>query len=141
MSSYLSTVYFSEMDIEQTVKDLQAQNVQFRQMFLALTKGQEELKTLLAKENKKKTKKPIGIVIMRRRFNGKARRTLDFATSSGEGDNQTQEVNKDPTSAEEEEPDYSEEQYPPADDKYKQLEDCLNAMEIQRVPNLDFEEL
>ena len=37
--------------------------------------------------------------------------------------------------------DYSEEQYPPVDDKYKKLEDRLNAMEIQRVPELDFKEL
>ena len=46
-----------------------------------------------------------------------------------------------PESEEEEEVDYSEEQYPPTDDKYKQLEDRLNAMEIQKVPGLDFEEL
>ena len=46
-----------------------------------------------------------------------------------------------PESKEEEEVDYSKEQYPPADDKYKQLEDRLNAMEIQKVPGLDFEEL
>ena len=92
---------------------------------------------LLAKEKKKKTKKPIGVVIMGRRFKGQTRRTLDFATSLGEGDNQgaeTQEVNDDPVFEGEEEPDYYEEQYPPADDKYKQLEDRLNAMEIQRVP-------
>ena len=96
------------MDVEQTVKDLQAQNTQFQQMLMALTKGQEELKTLLAKE-KKKTKKPTGVVIMGRRFKGQTRWTLDFATSSGEGDNQTQEVNNDPVSKGEEEPDYSEE--------------------------------
>ena len=76
------------MDVEQTVKDLQAQNAQFQQMLMALTKEQEELKTLLAKEKKKKTKKPTGVVIMGRRFKGQTRRTLDFATSSGEGDNQ-----------------------------------------------------
>ena len=38
------------MDIEQTVKDLQAQNSQFQQLLLTLAKGQEELKTLLEKE-------------------------------------------------------------------------------------------
>ena len=80
-SPYPSTVYFSEMDVEQTVKDLQAQNAQFQQMPMALTKGQEELKTLLAKEKKKKTKKPTGVVIMARRFKGQTRRTLDFETS------------------------------------------------------------
>ena len=37
--------------------------------------------------------------------------------------------------------DYSKQQYPPADDKYKNLEERLAAMEIQRVPGLDFEEL
>ena len=58
------------MDVEQTVKDLQAQNNQFQQMLMALTKGQEELKTLLAKEKKEKTKKPTGGVIMGRRFKG-----------------------------------------------------------------------
>ena len=31
---------------------------------------------------------------------------------------------------EEEEEDYSEQQYPPADDKYKNLEDRLAAMEV-----------
>ena len=89
------------MDVEQTVKDLQVQNAQFQQMLMALTKWQEELKTLLTKENKKKTRKPTRVVIMGRRFKGQTRRTLDFATSSGEGDNQgaeTQEVNKDPVS-------------------------------------------
>ena len=50
-------------------------------------------------------------------------------------------MNNNPASKEEEEPDYSEEQYPPADNKYKELEDRLNAMEIQRVPGLDFGEL
>ena len=142
-SPYPSTIYFSEMDVEQTVKDLQAQNAQFQQMLLALTKGQEELKTLLAKEKKKKAKKLPGIVIMERRFKGQARRTLDFAISSGEGDNQedrTKEVNNNPASEEEEELDYSEEQYP-LDNKYKELEDRLNAMEVQRVPGLDFKEL
>ena len=46
-----------------------------------------------------------------------------------------------PDSEEEEEEDYSKEQYPPADDKYKHLEERLSAMEIQKVPGLDFEEL
>ena len=42
------------MDIEQTVKDLQAQNSQFQQLLLTLAKGKEELKTLLEKEKEKK---------------------------------------------------------------------------------------
>ena len=65
------------MDLEQTVKDLQAQNVQYQQMLLTLAKGQEELKTLLVEEKKKKI---IGVLNMGRRFQGQERRTLDFAT-------------------------------------------------------------
>ena len=38
-SPYPPVVYFSKMDMEQTVKDLQAQNAQFQQMFLAMAKG------------------------------------------------------------------------------------------------------
>ena len=36
------------------------------------------------------------------------------------------------------ETDFDEEQYPPAEDIYKQLEDRLSAMEVQKVPGLDF---
>ena len=36
--------------MEQMVKDLQAQNAQFQQMFLAMAKGQEDLKALLLKD-------------------------------------------------------------------------------------------
>ena len=39
------------------------------------------------------------------------------------------------------ETDFDDEQYPPAEDKYKQLEDRLKAMEIQQVPGLDFGDL
>ena len=83
---------------------------------------------------------------MGRRFRGATKRALEFATPSNEGDNQeeddkkTKEEDNNP-GTDEEEVDYAEEQYPPADDKYKQLEDRLNAMDIQRVPRLDFEEL
>ena len=39
------------------------------------------------------------------------------------------------------ETDFNNEQYPPAEDRYEQLEGRLNAMEIQRVPGLDFGDL
>ena len=124
------------------MKDLQAQNTQFQQLLLTLAKGQEELKTLLAEEKKKKTKKVIAVLNMGRRFHGHTRRTLDFATASDEGEGKGKEtIVSSESEDEEEEEDYSEEQYPPADDKYKHLEDRLNAMEIQRVPGMDFEEI
>ena len=37
--------------------------------------------------------------------------------------------------------DFDEDQYPPAEDRYKQLEDRLSAMEIQKIPGLDFGDL
>ena len=39
------------------------------------------------------------------------------------------------------ETDFDEDQYPPTEDRYKQLEDQLSAMEIQKVPGLDFGDL
>src|SRR3954471_12277059 len=47
------------MDLEQSVKDLQAQNAKFQALILNLSKGQEELKTMLTKK-KKKGKKTLG---------------------------------------------------------------------------------
>ncbi|KAI5400447.1 hypothetical protein KIW84_065362 [Lathyrus oleraceus] len=40
------------MDLEQIVKDLQAQNAQLQEMILNLSKGQEELKALLLEKKK-----------------------------------------------------------------------------------------
>ena len=97
-------------------------------------KGKEELKTLLAEERKKKTKKVNGVLNTGRRFHEQTRRTLNFATTSREKDNQEGKGKETTVSSEsEEEEDYSEEQYPPADDKYKHLEEQLSAMEIQKV--------
>ena len=79
---------------------------------------------------------------MGRRFHEQTRKTLNFATTSGEGEGKGKETAVPSESEEEEEEeDYSEEQYPSADDKYRHLEERLSAMEIQRVPDLDFEEL
>ena len=78
---------------------------------------------MLTKEKKKKEKKLTGIVIIGRRFQGQTRRTLNFATTSGEGEGKGKEsVVLSESEEEEEEEDYSEEQYPPADDKYRHLE-------------------
>ena len=119
------------MALEQTVRELQAQNAQFQEMFLNLAKGQEDLKALVFKDKKKK-KKPAGVVNLGRRIRGPVKRSLDFATTSEDRDNQDGEPKEGENNHgyEEDEADYSEEQYPPVDDKYKQLEDRLNAMEI-----------
>ena len=76
------------MDLEQTVKDLQAQNSQFQQLLLTLAKGQEDLKTLL----EKKKKKWAGVVITGRRFEGQARRTLEFPSTFEEGERKGKET-------------------------------------------------
>ena len=60
------------------MKELQAQNTQFQQMFLNLAKGHKDLKTLITKERKKKTKKPTVFLNMGRIFKGPVRRDLDF---------------------------------------------------------------
>lgn len=39
------------MALEQTVKDLQAQNAQFQEMFTILAQGQKDLKELITKKN------------------------------------------------------------------------------------------
>ena len=110
---------------------------------MTLAKGQEELKTLLKKEKEKKKKKRVGVATLGRIFEGQARRVLDLPSTSkeGEGKGKGAAVPYDSEAEEEEDEDYSEQQYPPADEKYKELEDRLNAMEVQRVPELDFEEL
>ena len=133
------------MDLEQTIKDLQAQNSQFQQLLMTLARGQEDLKALLGnkeQEKGKKKKKRVGVATLGRRFENEARRVLEFPSTSDEGTGKGKGVAL-PSESEaeeeevEEDEDYSKQQYPPADDKYKNLEERLAAMEIQRVPELD----
>ena len=70
------------------MKELQAQNPQFQQMFLDLAKGQDELKTLITKWNKKNIKNPAVFLNMGRRFKGSVRRDLDFKVPLNEDNNQ-----------------------------------------------------
>ena len=68
---------------------------------------------MLTKEKKKKEKKPTGVVIMGRRFQGRARRTMNFLATSDEGEGKGKEtVVPSEYEEKEEEEDYSEEQYP-----------------------------
>ena len=76
------------MSSEQSIKDLQAQNAQFQQMFITLEKGREDLKALILKEKKKKKKKVSGILNMGRRFRGLLKQPVDLTSSSKEGENQ-----------------------------------------------------
>ena len=106
-------------------------------MFLSLAKGQEDLKTLILKEKKKKR---VGVLNMGRRFRERIRQSADLTFSSKDGENQ--ERTKDPSPAvSNNDTDYDDEQYPPTEDRYKQLEDRMSAMETQKVPALDFGKL
>ena len=85
------------MSSEQSIKDLQAKNAQFQQMFINMAKGQEDLKALILKEKKKK-KKAVGILNMGRRFRGPLKQKVDLTSSSKEGENQEEETReKDPS--------------------------------------------
>ena len=80
------------MSSEQSIKDLQAQNAQFQQMFVALAKGQEDLKALILKDRKKKAKKTAGVLNLGRRFKGPLKQMVDLTSSSKEGENQEGET-------------------------------------------------
>ena len=59
---------------------------------------------------------------------------------SGGGENQEERRAPSPVVSDND-TDFDEDQYPPAEDRYKQLEDRLSAMEIQKIPGLDFGDL
>ena len=113
-----SSLFISaEMSYELSIKDFQAQNVQFQQMFISLAKGKEDLKALILKEKKKK-KKAVGILNMGRRFGEWLKPPNDLTSSSKEGENQ--EGEKDPSLAVfDNDTDYNDEQYPPSENRYK----------------------
>ena len=129
----------TEPSTEQAIKALQAQNAQFQELFMNLAKGQQDLKTLILKEKKKKKKRTI-LFNTGSRFGNGLQNEVDLTTSSG-GKDSPQERRAPSPEVSDNETEYDEEQYPPAKDKYKQLEDRLNAIEVQKVPGLDFGDL
>src|SRR4051812_16302931 len=119
------------MNLEQSVKDLQAQNAQFQDLILNLSKGQEELKTMLTKK-KKKGKKTLG---KRLRPILQLRDAEAFEDSDEDEQDDNASIKTDAKSnhdsakpSEEEEDYYHEDEHP--DDKYKLLEERMKAMEI-----------
>ena len=101
-------------------------------MFISLAKGQEDLKALIMKEKKKKKKKSAGILNMGRRFGGPLKQPVDLTSSSKEGENQERQTREEEPIPEvsDNDTDYNDEQYPPTEDIYKQLEDRLSDMEV-----------
>ena len=111
------------MDLEQTVKELQAHNAQFQETLLNLAQGQKDMMALITK--KTKTRNPITIRNMGRRFKGPAKPFQTADITSDEDDNQEEDgrsvwakggINLGSSKLPEDE-DYSDEQYPPADDR------------------------
>ena len=82
---------------------------------MSLAQGQQELKTLLLKERKKK-KKMIVLFNLRRRSGNENKAELT-SSSVGKGSPQEREVPSPVVS--DNETDYNDEQYPPAEDMYK----------------------
>src|SRR4051812_38508041 len=85
---------------------------------------------------------------MRRRFRGPLKKAEEVKVSEEDDDEQKDDASvktdaKRPHDSikpsEEEEDYYYEDEHP--DDKYKLLEERMKAMEIQKVPGMDFEEL
>src|SRR3954468_13187443 len=143
--SYFPAVYFSIMNLEQSVKDLQAQNAQFQDLILNLSKGQDELKTLLTKKEKK-TKKPKGVINLGRRFKGRPKKAAETGIPKDEEEEEegddlsVKSIQGSQVGPEEEEDEYPQDEYYD-DEKYRLLEERLRSVEIQKVPGLDFEEL
>ena len=127
----VSTVYFSKMGLEMTVKDLQTQNSKFQETLLTLSKGQQQLMSLLV--TKKKTKKKT-IINMGKRFKGPVWQVQVEEDSSNEDENQNEDARSTHAGGgnnlTSEDEDYFDEQYPLAEDKYKQLENRLKVVEI-----------
>ena len=77
---------------------------------------------------------------MGKRFGDRLKQQADLSFSSKGGEDQEEEKGPSPAVSDND-TDYDEEQYPPAEDIYKHLEDCLSAIEIRKFPCLDFGEL
>ena len=124
------------------MKDLQAQKSQLQETLLDLAKGQQDMMALLVVKKKPKRK---ALVNMGRRFKESVCLIPIVEYSSEEDENQIGEARSTQAGCindqASDEDDYFDEQYPPTDVKYKQLEDKLKAVEIQVVPGLDFDDL
>src|ERR1043165_565276 len=124
-----SLFILAEMALEQTVRDLQAQNAQFHVMFTSLVQGQEDMKKLI---NRKK--RIVGVLNMGRRYKGGPKVVSQIELSESvktEGSIKGNE--EDQREPEKEEDHYENDHYSDEDDKFKQLEDRLNAVESLKM--------
>src|SRR3954464_12998735 len=130
------------MYFETSVKNLEAQNAQVQIAILELAKGQQELKALIIKK-KKKPKGSVGLSHLTRKVKIPVKRSkkapIPEIVGEGEGDNHSNQGSAKPSLSSNEEDYHSEDEQ--GDDKYQQLEERMKAMEIQKIPGLDFKDL
>src|SRR3954469_24438527 len=131
------------MNSETSIKNLEAQNAQVHISILELAKGQQELKALMIKK-KKKPKGSVGLSHLARKVKIPARRSKKAPIPEvvGEGDqegNHSNQGSAKPSLSSNEEDYHSEDEQ--GDNKYQQLEERMKAMEIQKIPGLDFKDL
>src|ERR1051325_9820652 len=107
-------------------------------MFTSLVQGQEDLKKLI---NRKK--KVVGVLNMGRRYKGGPKVVSRIELSEGSVKNEDERSIKGDGEDSQPEPekDYDDGQYSDEDDKYKQLEDRLNAVENLKMSGLNFDDL
>ena len=105
-----------ESSTELSIKALQAQNAQFQKLIMGLAQGQQELKAMLLKKSKKK-KRTVLFNTGRRLGNTLQNEAERTTPSVGEGSHQGREVPSPVVS--DTETDFNDEQYPPAEDRYK----------------------
>ena len=103
-----------ESSTEQSIKALQAQNAQFQELIMSLAQGQQDLKTLLSKKKKKRT-----VLFNPRRKSGNGSRNEVEQTTPSVGKDSPQEREVPSPVVSDNKTDYNDEQYPPAEDKYK----------------------
>src|SRR4051812_17227818 len=131
-----------EMDSETSVKNLKAQNAQVQVAILELAKGQQELKALIMTK-KKKPKGSVGLSHLIRKVKIPIKRPkkppIPEIVGEGEGDNHSHQGSAKPSLSSNEEDYHSGDEQD--DDKYQQLEERMKAMEIQKIPGLDFNDL
>lgn len=130
------------MALEQTVKELQAQNAQLQEIIQGLSKGQDELKALLLEKNKKekKDKQPISYINPGRRFKGQSS-GIKIGAAEDKKDETDSDSGDENNAHYDHEDQYEDELYTLGEDKYKLLEERMLAMEGQKASGLDFESL
>src|SRR4051812_3036235 len=132
-----------EIESETSIKNLEEQNAQVQVEILELAKGQQELKALIIKK-KKKPKGSVGLSHLKRKIKIPVKKfkkpPIPETVGDGEqGDSHSNQGSAKPSLSSNEEDDHSGDE--PDDNKYQQLEERMKAMETQKIPGLDFNDL